>query len=59
MKLSQQRAQSVANWLFQQGITEQQLTAIGYGAKRPIADNSNETGRAMNRRIEFIVKGER
>lgn len=58
MKLSQQRAEAVANWLFQQGIAEQQLSAIGHGALKPIADNNSEEGRAQNRRIEFIVKGD-
>ena len=57
MKLSQQRAQTVVNWLFQQGIAEQQLIAIGHGALKPIADNNTEEGRARNRRIEFVVKG--
>jgi OOP family OmpA-OmpF porin len=55
-KLSLQRAQAVVNWLFQQGIAEHQLSAIGHGAQQPIADNSTEEGRAANRRIEFIVK---
>jgi OOP family OmpA-OmpF porin len=57
MKLSRQRAQSVVNWLFQQGIAEQQLSAIGYGAQKPIANNNTDEGRAANRRIEFIIKG--
>ena len=56
LKLSQQRAQAVVNWLFQQGIAEQQLSAIGHGSQTPIADNDTEEGRAMNRRIEFMVK---
>ncbi len=56
LKLSQQRARAVMNWLFQQGIAEQQLSAIGYGSQRPIADNDTEEGRAINRRIEFVVK---
>ncbi len=58
LKLSQQRAHSVVNWLFQQGIAEQQLIAIGHGALKPIADNNTEDGRANNRRIEFVVKGD-
>jgi len=57
IKLSQQRAQSVANWLFQQGIAEQQLSAMGHGAQQPVATNNTDEGRAANRRIEFIIKG--
>jgi OOP family OmpA-OmpF porin len=56
LKLSQQRAQAVVNWLFQQGIAEQQLRAIGYGSQKPMADNNTEEGRTINRRIEFVVK---
>lgn len=53
--LSQLRAESVANWLFEKGIHRQQLTPIGYGKNNPIADNEKIAGRAANRRIEFIV----
>jgi OOP family OmpA-OmpF porin len=58
MKLSQDRAEMVANWLFQQGISEKRLIAVGHGALKPIADNQTEEGRAHNRRIEFVIKGE-
>ena len=57
IKLSQQRAQVVINWLFQHGVAEHRLNAVGYGAQQPIADNKSEEGRATNRRIEFIIKG--
>lgn len=52
IKLSQQRAQDVINWLFQQGVAEHRLWST-----TPIADNKSEEGRATNRRIEFIIKG--
>ena len=55
LKLSILRAKAVANWLFQQGISQQQLSAVGKGESNPIADNETEAGRAANRRIEFIV----
>jgi OOP family OmpA-OmpF porin len=53
MKLSQRRAQSVANYLKRKGVTNR-LTAKGYGETQPIADNSTEAGRSENRRVELI-----
>ncbi len=53
--LSQNRAQSVVNYLVQQGVYPDKLIAIGYGDTIPIADNSNEEGRAKNRRTEFKI----
>jgi len=55
--LSQQRAQSVVDYLATNGIDSSRLTAIGFGEEIPIADNENEEGRQLNRRIEFKVKG--
>lgn len=54
-RLSQQRAQAVVTALFQQGIPLERLKAIGYGAIKPIADNTTADGQRKNRRIEFIV----
>lgn len=54
--LSLERAQSVAQWLINSGVNEQRIKTIGYGSERPLADNSTESGRAKNRRIEFIVR---
>jgi len=55
LKLSQERADSVLNYLVAKGVEPDRLTAKGYGESRPIADNTTEEGRAKNRRIEFIV----
>ena len=56
-KLSQARAESVMRYLVENlGIPQGQLTAIGYGEERPVADNRTKEGRAQNRRIEFRVK---
>ncbi len=54
-KLSQKRAQAVANYLMSRGVKAQQLTAKGYGAASPIADNKTEAGRAQNRRVELHI----
>ncbi len=55
IKLSEQRAQSVKNYLVSQGVLEKRLIAKGYGESQPIADNKTEEGRAKNRRVELKV----
>jgi outer membrane protein OmpA-like peptidoglycan-associated protein len=54
MKISKQRAESVRNYLINQGIQADRLTANGYGPENPIVSNSTKEGRAKNRRIEFF-----
>jgi len=54
-ELSQRRAQSVLNYLTNNGIQTTRLSASGYGETLPIADNDTAEGRAVNRRIEFAV----
>jgi len=53
--LSNNRAQSVLNYLVSQGIIKARLTAVGYGDTKPIADNGLEEGRSQNRRTEFKI----
>jgi len=55
-RLADRRARAVADFLSQNGVDARRLTTIGYGATRPIGDNSTEEGRAKNRRIEFTVR---
>jgi OOP family OmpA-OmpF porin len=55
MELSVQRAEAVRRYLIQSGIEASRLQTIGYGDSRPIADNSTEEGRRLNRRIEFVI----
>jgi outer membrane protein OmpA-like peptidoglycan-associated protein len=55
-RLSDRRAHAVADFLARNGVDPKRLSTIGYGATRPIADNSTAAGRAKNRRIEFNVK---
>jgi hypothetical protein len=42
-------------YLVDHGARAQELTAIGYGADRPISDNATEQGREQNRRVEFLI----
>ena len=51
--LSERRAQAVREQLVKNGIDASYLTARGYGASRPVADNATPEGRAKNRRVEF------
>ena len=54
--LSQQRAQSVVDYLVDAGIPVERLRAVGYGETRPVAPNDTSENRARNRRIEFSVR---
>jgi outer membrane protein OmpA-like peptidoglycan-associated protein len=53
--LSQKRANAVKNKLIQKGVSSTKLTAIGRGEESPIAQNTSETERAKNRRIEIEI----
>ena len=55
MVLSQKRAESVRRYLVNRGVAPDRLTASGYGETTPIADNSTQEGRVMNRRVEFTI----
>jgi OOP family OmpA-OmpF porin len=53
--LSQKRADSVMAYLISKGIDASRLVAVGYGMEKPVADNTTEEGKAMNRRVEFTI----
>ena len=55
LKLSQNRAQSVASYLVQYGIDIKRISQKGYGADRPIQPNDSEENKQANRRIEFKI----
>jgi outer membrane protein OmpA-like peptidoglycan-associated protein len=54
-QLSQDRADSVMNYLLSVGIDAGRVMAVGFGEEVPIADNATESGRAANRRVEFHI----
>jgi outer membrane protein OmpA-like peptidoglycan-associated protein len=54
-QLSERRAMSVKNALTGQGVNPARMSAVGYGESKPIADNNNESGRQINRRVEITI----
>lgn len=56
LSLSQRRAESVRRKLIEMGLPAAKAKAIGYGESKPIANNGNFQGRAMNRRVEFRIE---
>jgi outer membrane protein OmpA-like peptidoglycan-associated protein len=57
-RLSEQRADTVRDFLLTQGLPADSLSAVGYGKAYPVASNDTGSGRAMNRRVEMVVSGE-
>lgn len=53
--LSEQRAQSVTNYLVGKGLMRQRFEVVGMGERYPIASNDSDAGRAQNRRVEIRV----
>ncbi len=55
MKLSQDRANAVKDYLVSQGVKPEKVRAIGRGESNPVASNDTPEGRANNRRVEIVV----
>ena len=53
--LSQQRAESVVNYLVSKGVNSQRIKGVGYGESKFLDTNKTEVGRSNNRRVEFLV----
>ena len=57
-KLSENRAGAVRDYLVQQGVVANSVSATGFGNTLPVASNDNSAGRQENRRVELVVSGE-
>ncbi len=57
-QLSEKRADTVRDYLEQQGVNPNNVTARGFGESAPVASNSTAAGRQQNRRVEMVVSGE-
>jgi outer membrane protein OmpA-like peptidoglycan-associated protein len=57
-RLSEQRADSVRDYLVSQGLSGEAISAIGLGKTMPVTTNSTAVGRQQNRRVELVVSGE-
>ena len=55
LDLSRRRADSVSNYLVSRGVARARIETIGYGEQYPVADNTTESGRAQNRRVEIRI----
>ena len=55
LKLSQERAGAVRDFLIEYGIAADRLTSVGHGETKPVADNDTSSGRDRNRRVEFNI----
>jgi outer membrane protein OmpA-like peptidoglycan-associated protein len=56
--LSENRAGSVRDYLVNQGVATNSVSAKGFGNTLPVASNDNSAGRQQNRRVELLVSGE-
>lgn len=54
-ELSDRRAKEVMKYLVKKGVEAKQLSAVGFGQTIPVASNKTAAGRALNRRVEFLV----
>lgn len=57
-RLSEQRGTAVRDYLTQQGMASNSVTAKGFGKTQPVASNDSAEGRQQNRRVEMVVSGE-
>jgi outer membrane protein OmpA-like peptidoglycan-associated protein len=55
-KLSEERAQTVADAFVRIGFSRDKTSAYGFGSSKPVALNDTEEGRSQNRRVEIIIK---
>lgn len=58
LKLSQERADAVRDFLVQQGVSVDSISAVGLGESGPVASNDTAAGRQQNRRVDLVVSGD-
>lgn len=58
LDLSQRRAKAVMRAILERGVDASRLKAVGYGETKPVADNKKPAGRALNRRVEFMIEAQ-
>lgn len=56
-RLSQRRAEAAADYLIQQGVASDRVSAVGYGEDQPIESNATVEGQRANRRVDFVIGG--
>ncbi|HLK68226.1 MAG TPA: OmpA family protein [Bryobacteraceae bacterium] len=57
-QLSEQRGASVRDYLTQEGMASNSVTAKGFGKTQPVASNDTAEGRQLNRRVELVISGD-
>jgi outer membrane protein OmpA-like peptidoglycan-associated protein len=57
-QLSERRAEAVRDYLVQQGIASDSVSASGFGKTAPVASNDTPEGRQQNRRVELVLSGD-
>ena len=55
LKLSQERAAAVSDYVIKQGISSSQISSKGFGETQPVATNDTDEGKQLNRRVEFTI----
>ena len=55
IKLSNDRAAAVKNYLINKGINEPRVRSIGFGETKPLKKNDTDKNRQINRRVEFVI----
>jgi len=55
LDLSQRRADAVADYLVMRGVARARIRTQGFGERYPVADNTTDAGRALNRRVEIKI----
>ena len=55
MKLSQERALAVKDFLVSKGIPGDKISSLGLGPNKPVESNDTDAGKSKNRRIEFKI----